>query len=61
MEARLDEPAKTLAIALAVRELERITEYGWCGTREGFARAAIENLLIGLGCEAVVRAWEECG
>ena len=59
--------AKDLAINLAVRELEKLTPETatqltgdpamW---RRHLADAIIANLLIGLGCEAVVKAWDQC-
>jgi hypothetical protein len=52
-------PAKDLAIKLAVGELERSTHYVNADVRRDEAEAVIRNLLIGLGCEAVVKAWEE--
>lgn len=51
-----DAPAKSLAIALAVRELEKMPRDRWFRDN---ADAVIANLLIGLGCEAVVKAWNE--
>lgn len=57
--------AKDLAIKLAVRELEKqkpppMSPYNAIEQRAYLAQETIKNLLIGLGCEAVVRAWEEC-
>jgi hypothetical protein len=62
--------AKSLAIKLAVRELEKLPgayklHYPHGGTDweavECESRKIISNLLIGLGCEAVVDAWNEVG
>lgn len=64
--------SKSLAIKLAVRELERLPErcrYFFHGDKtpqpvnmelaDKEARKIIENLLIGLGCEEVVEAWRK--
>lgn len=52
--------AKDLAIKLAVSNMDKAKAYHWAPNRKIAADAAVKNLLIGLGCEAVVRAWEEC-
>ena len=53
--------AKALAIKLAVSQLEKINNSdGHWSFRLGKAEGIIKNLLIGLGCQEVVDAWEEC-
>jgi hypothetical protein len=52
-------PSKDLAIKLAVRELERLTDEPDYNLQQFRARAVVSNLLRGLGCEAVVGAWSE--
>lgn len=54
--------SKDLAIKLAVSELEKIAEGQARFNRDFSAQAipVIKNLLTGLGCEAVVEAWNEC-
>lgn len=57
--------AKELAIRLAIHHLEQMKARNiarglpWPEVEDG--SAAIKNLLIGLGCEAVVDAWNEVG
>lgn len=58
MNISVETQAKDLAIKLAVRELEKVKARTWLD-REQEAHEIIANLLIGLGCEAVVKAWEE--
>jgi hypothetical protein len=55
-----DALAKDLAIKLAVRELEKLSAREFSDGNP-FVLEVIKNLLIGLGCEAVVNAWNEVG
>ena len=60
-DAPTESLAKSLAIALAVSELEKLKAYPkdkW--HRLGSAEGIIINLLIGLGCQEVVDAWDQC-
>lgn len=53
--------SKDLAIKLAMSELERARNgEAHEAYKEQRARNCIKNLLTGLGCEAVVEAWNEC-
>ena len=52
-----EQAAKSLAIALAVKELEKLTARD-LGHAHPYVTEVIANLLIGLGCEAVVKAWD---
>lgn len=54
--------SKHRAIRLAIIELERIVNLfptDW-EARQCESEKIIRNLLTGLGCEAVVEAWNEC-
>jgi hypothetical protein len=51
--------AKDLAIKLAISDLKKLQDPEYVLSHQ--AELVIKNLLIGLGCEAVVDAWNEVG
>ena len=62
-DAPTESLAKDLAIKLAVSELEKLKAYPkdkWQKRLRLEAEGIVINLLIGLYCQEVVKAWEQC-